>query len=59
MNGAMKMTFFGLSLLTALSIVVLLMGIRIQKKVWIGIALFLLLITLVQWIFLVGSSLFS
>lgn len=59
MNGAMKMTFFGLSLLTALSIVVLLMGIRTQKKVWIGIALFLLLITLVQWIFLVGSSLFS
>lgn len=53
------MTFFGLSLLTALSIVVLLMGIRTQKKVWIGIALFLLLITLVQWIFLVGSSLFS
>lgn len=59
MNGAMKMTFLGLSLLTALSIVVLLIGIRIQKKVWIGIALFLLLITLVQWIFLVGSSLFS
>ena len=59
MNGAMKMTFFGLSLLTALSIVVLLMGIRTQKKVWIGIALFLLLITLVQWILLVGSSLFS